>query len=202
MQAPTRVGRLAVGEERRREAGHVLQFGEILRRQPRLAGRDDVAVVGVPDRRREQVGERHTPALRARRLQRQHPAGDGAGHGERRERPARRHRLVLAVELATRIAARAAGSHQRTHASRGLAHEPEAVAADLAHMRVDGGDGSRHRHHRLERIAAFGDDRAPRFDGGVMRRGDDAPAMARGVEVRGCGGHAERRLTRGLSHDC
>src|SRR3954470_21704894 len=62
-------------------------------------------------------------------------------------------------------------------------HEPEPVAADLGHVRVDRGDGCRHRHHGLERVAARSQGGAPRLDGGVMRGGDDALAMSGGVEV-------------------
>ena len=66
-----------------------------------------------------------------------------------------------------------------------LAHEPKAVAAELGHVRIDRGDGRRHRDHGLERIAAFGERCASRFDRGVVRRGDDAPAMPGGVKLHG-----------------
>ena len=36
----------------------------------------------------------------------------------------------------------------------------------------------------------------------LAMRGDDAPQMAGGVEVRGCGRHAEGRFMRGLAHHC
>ena len=187
------IGRATIDQECRREAGDVLELGELLRREPGLAAGDGVAVLGVADRRSEQVGQRQARAMGAGDLERQHPAGDRAGHGERRERTARRDRLMLAVKLAPRIGAGAAGSHQRAHAPRRLVHEPEPVAADLGHVRVDRGDGCRHRHHGLERVAARGQGGAPRLDGGVMRGGDDALAMSGGVEVHGSGCHANRK---------
>ena len=122
-------------------------------------------------------------ALRLRRLQRQHPAGDRARHRERRERPARRDRLVLAIEFRPRVLAGAARRHQRAHAPRRLAHQPEAVAADAVHVRIDDGDRRRHRDHRLERIAAFGEHGAAGF-----RRGAYAARRRRRGDVRRCGG--------------
>ena len=53
-------------------------------------------------------------------------------------------------------------------------------------MRVNGGDGGGHRHHRFDRIAAFGQDRAAGLDGGEMRRADDAAAMAGAVQIASC----------------
>jgi hypothetical protein len=52
-------------------------------------------------------------------------------------------------------------------------------------VRIDRSDGRRHRDHGLERIAAFGERRASGLDRGVVRRGDDAPAMPGGVKVHG-----------------
>ena len=53
----------------------------------------------------------------------------------------------------------------------------------MVHVRIDGGDGRRHGHHGFERIAALGEDRAAGFDGGGMRRADDAAAMAGAVQI-------------------
>ena len=50
-------------------------------------------------------------------------------------------------------------------------------------MRVNGGDGCGHRHHSFERIAALADDGAAGFDGGGMRRADDAAAVAGAVQI-------------------
>ncbi len=185
LERRARLGRLAVEQERRREAGHVLEFGKLLGGEAGLAARDDRALARTGDRRREQIAKPQAPAKGAGRLQRQHPAGDRARHGERRERTARRDRFVVAVNLAPRIGAGVTGRHQRAHAPRRLAHEPKAVAAELGHVRIDRSDGRCHRDHGLERIAAFGERRASGLDRGVVRRGDDASAMPGGVKVHG-----------------
>ena len=89
--------------------------------------------------------------------------------------------VVVAIEFRPRVLAGPARRHQRAHAPRRLAHQPEAVAADAVHVRIDDGDRRRHRDHRLERIAAFGEDRASGFRRRAMRRADDAAAMSGGV---------------------
>jgi hypothetical protein len=175
--------RRAVNEERRREAGHVLELGELFGAEPRLAAGDDIALAGVADRRRQQLRKRQPPAVRAGGFERQHPAGDRARNGERGERTARRDGFVIAIKLGPRIGAGAPRRHQRAHPARRLAQEPEAVAADMVHVRIDGGDRGRHGDHRLDRVAAVGKDRAPRLGGGVMRRADDALAMSGSVKV-------------------
>ena len=81
------------------------------------------------------------------------------------------------------LGAGAAGRHQRPHPAGALAHQEEAVAAHMVHVRIDGGDGRRHRHHGLQRIAALGEDGAPRLGGGMVRRGGDAAAVSGGVEI-------------------
>src|SRR6185437_3787696 len=75
--------------------------------------------------------------------------------------------------------------HDRAHAARRLADQPEAVAADMVHVRIDGGDGGRHGDHRLDGVAAFGEDGAAVLDRGAMWRADNASAVTGGVE-----GHA------------
>jgi len=52
-------------------------------------------------------------------------------------------------------------------------------------VRIDRGDGRRHRDHGFERIAAFGERRASGLERGVVRGGDDAAAMPGGVKVHG-----------------
>ncbi len=178
-----RLRRLAIEQECCREAGHVLQFGEFLRCKACLAAGDDVALRAGADRGRKQVGEGNTPAMSFGGFERQHPARDRARHRECCERSARRDRFVLAIEFRTGIGASATRRHQRADAAGRLAHEPEAVAADVVHVRIDGGDHRRHRHHGLERIAAFGERGASGLDGCGMRRADDALAVAGGVEV-------------------
>ena len=63
--------------------------------------------------------------------------------------------------------------------------EPKAVAAEMVHVRVDRRDRRRHRHHGFDRVAALGEDRAAGFDGGEVRRADDAAAMAGAVQIAG-----------------
>jgi hypothetical protein len=52
----------------------------------------------------------------------------------------------------------------------------------MVHVRIDGGDRRRHRHHRFERVAAFSDDVASGLRGRTMGGGGDAAAMSGGVE--------------------
>ena len=61
----------------------------------------------------------------------------------------------------------------------GNADQPKSVAADMVHVRIDDGDRRRHRHHRFERVAAFGEDRAAGF-----RRRHDAARKRRRGDVR------------------
>ncbi len=52
----------------------------------------------------------------------------------------------------------------------------------MVHVRIDGGDARGHGEHRLDGIAAFGEDGAAVLDSGQMRRADDAAAMSGGVQ--------------------
>ncbi len=89
----------------------------------------------------------------------------------------------IAIMLDRRFRAGAARAHDGAHAARRLADQPEAVAADMVHVRIDRGDARGHGDHRLDGVAAFGQDRAAVLDGGGMRRADDAAAMSGGVKV-------------------
>ena len=55
----------------------------------------------------------------------------------------------------------------------------------MVHVRIDRGNRGRHGEHRLDGVAAFGEDGAAVLDRGRMRGGDDAAAVAGGVQ-----GHA------------
>ena len=197
LERAARLGRLAVGKEDIREARHVLQFGQLLRGQPRLAARHDIAVARIADRGMQQHVERQFPAAdRARRVQRNHPAPDRARHRERGKRPARRNVFVFAVKL--RLCARPGRTrrHDRAHALVRLAHQPEAVAADVVHVRIDRRNRGRHRHHRFEGVAALANHRAAGFGGGMMWRGGDAAPVSGGVQFS----HARpRRRSRAAS---
>ena len=177
--------RLAVDQKCCGEFRHVLELGKVLLGEPRLAARHGIAVAGVDDGRCQEDAERQPRAVGLRRLKRQHPAADGARHGERRERPARRDGLVLAIKLQPRLHPGGTRRHDGAHAAGRLADEPEAVAAEMIHVRVDGGDRRRHGHHRFQRVAAFGEDRTAGFHGAEMRRADDAAAMAGTVQIHG-----------------
>ena len=137
-------------------------------------------------RRPEQHIERQPAAMRLGAFKRQHPGRDRRRHSERRKRTARRNGLVVAIELRPGVGARTPRRHQRADAARRLAHHPEAVAADVIHVRIDRRDGGGHRDHGLERVAAFGEDRPAGLGGGVMWRGGDAAAMSGGVKVHLC----------------
>ena len=152
-----------------------------------LAARDLIAVAGVAGGVAHQHIERQLAAVGLGGLQRQHPAADGARHGERGERAARRDGLVVAIKLRPRVTAGGTGRHDGAHAAGRLADQPKTVAAEMVHVRIDGHDGRRHGHHGFERVAAFGEDGAAGFDGGRVRRADDAAAMAGAVQV----GHAQ-----------
>ncbi len=89
----------------------------------------------------------------------------------------------IAIKLPRRFRSGAAGAHDGAHAAGRLADQPEAVAADVVHVRIDRGDRRGHRDHRLDGVAAFGQDGAAVLDGCGMRRADDAAAMSGGVEV-------------------
>ena len=94
---------------------------------------------------------------------------------------------MLAIERDRRVRPGRPRRHQGTHAAGWLAHQPEAVAADVVHVRIDGRDGRRHRDHGFERVATLGQDRAPGRNCHVMRRADRAAAMAGAVQVHQAG---------------
>ena len=73
-----------------------------------------------------------------------------------------------------------------------LPHEPETVAAEPVHVRIDHRGGGRHRHHRLDRVAAG------RQDGLACQRGCMVGGgHRRGGEIGGFG-HGWDRAREGL----
>ncbi len=170
------VRRLTVGQKGLHETRRGFQLGIFLAGQRRLAARHRIAFARAPDRGVEQHVQRQ-PArtfidafagLRFGRFQRQHPTGDRARHRQRGERPARRNFVMTGVAIKPRRRLRAgnACAHNRAHPAVGFADQPEAVAADMVHVRIDRGDRRRHRQHRLDGVAAFGQDGAAVLDGG------------------------------------
>ncbi len=109
------------------------------------------------------------------------------GTVEGSERAARGDRVEtgLPVELRLRPAAGHARRHQGADAARGLMDEPEAVAAEPVHVRIDHRDHRRHGDHRLDRITALGQDRVPGRDRGRMGGGDGAAPVSGGVKIHG-----------------
>jgi len=72
----------------------------------------------------------------------------------------------IAIKPRRRLGAGTARAHDGAHAPRRLADQPEAVTADMVHVRIDRRDRRRHREHRFDGIAAFGQHRAAVFDSG------------------------------------
>jgi hypothetical protein len=122
---------LALDQKDIGKAGHILELRKLLGRDVGLAARDDCALFRVRDGGREQIGQLHASAVGAGHLKRQRPTGDGAGHGQRRQRTAWWNRFVVAVKLAPRVGAGAAHRHQDAQMTGGLTHKPDAVAAQL-----------------------------------------------------------------------
>ena len=166
------LGRLAAGQELRGKTRRILEFDELLVRELFLAARDGEAFAGVLDRSGEQHIERQAAAERLRAFKRLDPAADSGRHGQRREGTARRNFVVLAfaIEFLRGVGTGRAGGHNGADAAIRLAHQPEAVAADVVHVRIDGGDGRRHGDHGFERIAALGENVASRLGGEIMGR--------------------------------
>jgi hypothetical protein len=179
--------RFAVSQKGFPETDRVLHLRQFFRRQPRLTARHRVALARVFDRSRQQQIERQLAAVRFRRVSSKHPRRHRARHCERGERAARRNLVMagVAIKLQRRLGASAPRAHDGAHAAGGLADQPEAVAADMVHVRIDRGDRRGHRDHRLDGVAAFGQDGAAVLDRGGVRGGDDAAAMAGAVQVHG-----------------
>ena len=190
LELGSRLRRLAVNQERLQKARRGFELGVFFDREARLARRDDVALAGALDggfkqHVQRQLGVRAFAGLRLGGLEREHPSRHRARHGERGERAARRNLVVAGVAIKPRrcFGAGAAGAHDGAHAARRLADQPEAVAADVVHVRIDRGNRRRHRQHGLDGVAAFGEDGAAVLDRGGMRGGNDAAAVAGGVQV-------------------
>src|SRR5262249_35837393 len=90
---------------------------------------------------------------------------------------------VLAIKLDACTRSGSARAHNGTHAPRGLAHHPEAVAADVIHMRIDRCDRRGHGNHGFKRIAALCQHQGPSFGRGAVGSGNSAATMSCGVEI-------------------
>lgn len=103
--------------------------------------------------------------------------------------------LGLAIARGRRQRAGEAAGLDRTGLAAGLADQPEAVAADRVHVGIDDGDRRGHRDHRLDGVAALGEDVAAGL-GRQMVRGRDGGGGENGVF-----GHVRRSLGGGEERD-
>ncbi len=157
----------AAGHVGRGEAGDGLQLGALGGGQLRHALGDRTAPFGIGDGRFQQTGQGHAAAAQAQHLR---PARQGARHGVGRQRSTPGHggETFAAIEVEIGCLCRPpAGVHAHRPAPR-VGQDPEAVAADAVHVRIDHrqrrGDGYR----RLGRRAAIAQHLQPRFTGKVM----------------------------------
>ena len=180
LQPRADLGDLAVEQKRILEADGLVHLRKLFGRQPRLAARHNISVARMFDGGRKQQIEGHLAAVRFGGVRSEHPRGNRARHRQRGERPARRNFIATGLTIEPRCRPRAcpSGAHQRPHAAGRLPHQPEAIAANVIHVRIDRRDGRSHREHRFNGVAAFGKDRAPVLDSGRMRCGHNAAAMA------------------------
>ena len=118
------------------------------------------------------------------------PSGDHTGHGEGRGPAARRDGRAVTRPVRVEIGAgrRAPGRVEGEQAARArVVDQPEVVAADPVHVRIDDGDGGGRGEGRVEGVAAAREDGAARLGGQMMGRGHEA---ARGARLGPAGGSA------------
>ena len=188
--ARTGLGRCAVVPEGRDETGRRRQRLQLVGLVAELGIRERIALAAIADRISQQFAQRHAAAERARKIEGELPAADGAGDAERCFRPAGGYGVVALVAIALdrrQCAGRTAGLDAVQPAA-GLMHQPEAVAADAVHVRVDHRDRRRHRDHGLDRIAAFGEDGPSRLGGEAVGRrhgggGEDGRIRHQGFSI-------------------
>ena len=187
-----RLGVVAVDEIGRGEIRLRREIGGIARAGARLAGRDRDAVARVADRVGEQIRQRQARAHGGGEFMGEHPAADGAGHGQGGVGAAGGDDVDLkrAVALDRRPCAGEPAGLDGPHAALGFVDQPETVAADAVHVRIDDGDRRGHREHGLDGVAALGDDVATRFRGEAMGggRGGAGKDLCRTHGASCCGG--------------
>ena len=169
-------GRLAAGQIDIGKARHVLQPAELGAGAVALIAGDDDPVPGIGLGSGEKFAEREASVF-GHHLQSLCPAGDGAGHGQRRQSAPRRNGIavpVLLIEFGRRERRRAATGGNADRRLARLLNDPEPVAANRVHMGIDDGDRRRRRNHRLDRRPAFGQNVATGKGGGQMRGADAA----------------------------
>ncbi len=176
--------RLAVDEKRLGEAGRPMQRFRLVRDPARFRDGHGTALAREAHRVGQEHGQRDLGAEASGIIKGGLPAGDGSGHRQGSVRPARRDGVVALVPVAL-DRGEAAGRSARldgAHPPARFAHEPEGVAADRVHVRIGDRDRRGHGHHRLEGIAALGEDGASGLGGEVMRRGDGRRGKNRRVK--------------------
>ncbi|MNG95662.1 hypothetical protein D3C79_547040 [compost metagenome] len=109
------------------------------------------------------------------------PAADGAGHGQRRLRPTVRNMTFTGVEIQRSQGTGGTAGVNRDRIALRRNNQPETVAPQAVHVRVNHRDSGGRGDHRLNGVAAFAQDRQRAFAGEVMRR--DRHAQWRGVAV-------------------
>ena len=168
-----RLGMVAFHEIGRGEIRLGRQIGGIARAGARLAGRYGDAVTRVADGVGQKVAQRHPRAHGGGEIMGEHPAADGAGHGQRGVGPAGGNDVDLEVAIALdgRLGAGETAGLDGAHAALGFVDQPEAVAADAVHVRIDHGDCRRHGEHGLDGVAALGENVATRLGGEAMGGG-------------------------------
>ena len=114
-------------------------------------------MLGMEDRIGEKPIERRGTAHLSANLKRCGPAGDPAGYGVGRKPTARRYgvKSSVTVKLDRYISASRPTSLNADWRSLRLYDEPEAIAADAVHMRIDDGDRCSGSHHRLDGISTL-----------------------------------------------
>ncbi len=138
------------------------------------------------DRPRHEVAERQLAPERGGELARDFPAADRAGNGQRRHRPPRRHAADRFVGGDRRLLAGEAAGFDGPHRASWVTDDPEAVAADGVHVRIDDGDAGGHRDHRLDSVPALQQDFAAGLGRQPVRRGDGG-VCEEGVLGHSCG---------------
>ena len=150
--------RLALDQESRGKARHGSKFGKLGLGKLCLTPRHRIALTRGAACCREQDLERQFAAICSGDVEGKHPAADRAGDGQRGEWPAVWDRFIVAVKFRPRLAAGGTGSHDGTYSSVGFADQPKAIATNMVHVRIDGRNGGRHRHHGFDCVTALSED--------------------------------------------
>jgi hypothetical protein len=156
-----------------------------------LADADGAALLGMADGVGQQPGQRQGCLPVRGAGQRTRPAAHGAGHRQRGQRPAAGDGLGVALACIPAdvggSGGRAAGvdGQWRRRALGRVVDQPEAVAADGVHVRVDHGDGGGRGHHRLHRGAAVTQHVAAGLGGQVVGGNHHAAEGGVGVDHAG-----------------